>query len=133
MAAELVYFEGCIFKKLNYEKCKREKHIYNWEMEDEPLLIKLYYMLFYTIENLDQNHLWSLYLIENTVLGLQYVFQIFIGIVLKATDCRAFTTSLERLSTASYIFHFGVPLLRLDILRVEVSFLLFLIKLWVSH
>lgn len=58
-------------------------------MEDEPLLIKLYYMLFYTIENLDQKHFWSLCLAENTVLGLQYVFQIFIGIVLKATDCRA--------------------------------------------
>lgn len=55
MAAELVCFEGCIFKKLSFEKCEREKYIYSWEMGDEPLLIRLYNMLFYTIESLDQN------------------------------------------------------------------------------
>lgn len=49
MAAELVCFEGCMSKKLDYEICRRKKNIYSWGMEDDPLLIKLCYMLFYAI------------------------------------------------------------------------------------
>jgi len=98
VAAELVNLEGCMLNKLNYEICKKKKHIYSWRTEDEPLLIKLYYMLFYTIrESLLES---SFHRIENTVFGIRYMFQRFMGVVLKATGCRAFTTSLERLSAA---------------------------------
>ena len=39
----------------------RGKNIYNCGMEDEPLLIKLFYTLFYTVESLVQKHFWSLH------------------------------------------------------------------------
>lgn len=45
-------------------------------MQDEPLLIKLYYMLFYTTEILIQKYVWSLHFTSLKVaLGQQCMFQ----------------------------------------------------------
>lgn len=45
-------------------------------MQDEPLLIKLYYMLFYTTEILIQKYVWSLHFTSLKVaLGHQCMFQ----------------------------------------------------------
>lgn len=76
VAAEIVYFEYSMFKKLNNEVCRRKKHIHKWGMQDEPLLIKLYYMFFYTTEILIQKYVWSLHFTSLKIaLGLQYMFQ----------------------------------------------------------
>lgn len=53
-----------------------KKHIHKWEMQDEPLMIKLYNMLFYATEILIQKYVWSVHFSSLQIaLGLQYTFQ----------------------------------------------------------